>query len=129
MDLITCQLTTLSRRGLLRGVSAAAAMAALQPVTSSRVWADPIFRNYPFSLGVASGDPWPDNVVIWTRLAPEPLDGGGMPMIAVPVKWEVAADAQFRTIAQKGTALARPELGHSVHVEVGGLEPGRPYWY
>ena len=34
-----------------------------------------------------------------------------------------------RAIAQKGIALARPELGHSVHVEVGGLEPGREYWY
>jgi alkaline phosphatase D len=129
MDLITRQLVTLSRRGLLRGISATAAIAALQPVTSSRVWADPIFRTYPFSLGIASGDPLPDGVVIWTRLAPEPHEGGGMPAVAVPVRWEVAADSQFRTITKKGEALARPELGHSVHVEVSGLEPGRPYWY
>ena len=92
----------------------------LQPIASSRVLAQPIFGSYPFTLGVASGDPWPDGVVLWTRLAPEPLDGGGMPTASVEVGWEVARDRAFRTIAQKGTAIARPELGHSVHVEVDG---------
>ena len=87
------------------------------------------FNAYPFTMGVASGDPLPDGVVLWTRLAPRPLEGGGMPMVPVPVQWEVGRDAAFRTIAQKGEALARPELGHSVHVEVAGLEPGREYWY
>ena len=73
MDLITQQLTNLSRRGLLRGISATAALAVLQPLTATRVRADPVFKAYPFSLGVASGDPWPDNVLIWTRLAPEQI--------------------------------------------------------
>ena len=36
--------------------------------------AQTVFRRYPFSLGVAAGDPSPDGFVIWTRLAPEPLD-------------------------------------------------------
>src|SRR6476659_5212472 len=83
----------------------------------------------PFTLGVASGDPLPDGVVLWTRLAPEPYDGGGMPMANVEVAWEVAADRTFRTLVRKGTAIARPELGHSVHVEASGLDPGREYFY
>ncbi|HSG34251.1 MAG TPA: alkaline phosphatase D family protein [Sphingomonadaceae bacterium] len=88
------------------------------------------FSRYPFSLGVASGDPAPDGFVIWTRLAPEPFaPHGGMPLSALPVSWEVGEDAAFRTIASRGEAIARPELGHSVHVEVTGLQPDRGYWY
>src|ERR1043165_14495 len=91
---------------------------ARAPRTARRVTASPIFQAYPFTLGVASGDPLPDGVVLWTRLAPKPLDGGGMPMANVNVDWEVARDSRFSAIVQKGTAIARPELGHSVHVEV-----------
>jgi len=88
------------------------------------------FRTYPFTLGIAAGDPSPDGFVIWTRLAPEPLaEHGGMVMEAMPVTWEVAADDRFADIAARGEAVARPELGHSVHVEVAGLLPDRPYWY
>ena len=47
----------------------------------------------------------------------------------VSVDWEVASDEHLKTVVAKGSALARPELGHSVHVEVAGLQPGRPYWY
>jgi len=83
----------------------------------------------PFTLGIASGDPLPDSVVLWTRLAPDPLNGGGMPNRPVPVQWEVSTDERFRSVAQRGTTLARPENGHSVHVEVRGLEPARWYWY
>ena len=81
----------------------------------------------PFTLGVASGDPLPDGVVLWTRLAPEPLalDGlGGMPSRPVPVYWEVATDDAFRRVVAQGTELARPEQAHSVHVEVSGLLAG-----
>ena len=86
--------------------------------------------DYPFRLGVASGDPWPDGFVIWTRLAPRPLDEhGGMPQTAFVVCWEVAHDEGFKAIARKGVTLARPEFGHSVHVEVEGLQPFRHYWY
>lgn len=84
----------------------------------------------PFQLGVASGDPSPDGFVIWTRLAPSPSQPhGGMPMRACEVAWEVASDERFRTVVTRGTAVARPELAHSVHVEVSGLAPDRPYWY
>ena len=89
-----------------------------------------LFRAFPFTLGVASGDPAPDGFVIWTRLAPEPTDPhGGMPMQPVPLQWEVASDDRFKTIVRSGDAVARPELGHSVHVEIDGLMPGRQYWY
>lgn len=85
---------------------------------------------YPFTLGVASGDPWPDGFVIWTRLAPRPVEaGGGMPAQNVIVDWQVADDEAMTKVVAKGTAVASRELAHSVHVEVQGLEPGRWYWY
>lgn len=90
------------------------------------------FKDNPFKLGVASGDPFPDGVVLWTRLAPEPLaeDGlGGMPSHNVPVHWEVAEDDKFQKVIKRGTSMAIPDLAHSVHVEVSGLEPARYYWY
>ncbi|MFN6568732.1 alkaline phosphatase [Dendronalium sp. ChiSLP03b] len=91
--------------------------------------AKPRFSDYPFKLGVASGDPLPDGVVLWTRLAPEPLYGGGMPLRNVVVRWQVALDENMRKVVQRGTVLATPALAHSVHVDVRGLEPGRWYWY
>ncbi len=91
---------------------------------------NPTFVVSPFQLGIASGDPSADGFVIWTRLAPEPLQpDGGMLMAPMLVKWEIASDDGFRTIVAKGDAIAHPELAHSVHVEVAGLQPDRPYWY
>ncbi|MEE3370100.1 MAG: alkaline phosphatase D family protein [Planctomycetota bacterium] len=87
------------------------------------------FAENPFQLGVASGDPTMDGVVLWTRLAPQPLSGGGMPPTRVEVGWQVARDEGFQQIVQEGTAIAAPQLGHSVHVEVAGLDPDRWYWY
>ncbi|MET0268888.1 MAG: alkaline phosphatase D family protein [Sphingomonas sp.] len=84
----------------------------------------------PFALGVAAGDPLADGFVIWTRLAPDPLEAhGGLSMVPIAVQWEVAADPRFAVVAARGEAIARPELGHAVHVEVGGLAPDRPYYY
>jgi alkaline phosphatase D len=88
------------------------------------------FQDDPFRLGVASGDPDHQGVVLWTRLAPRPLDpDGGMSPDPVPVAWEVAEDESFRRIAARGSAQAGPRLGHSVHMEVEGLRPDRWYWY
>lgn len=116
----------LTRRALLG--SLAAGLAA--PAFTTSVWAQPVFAETPFRLGVASGDPAPDGFVIWTRLAPRPLEPhGGMPMAVVIVSWEVAEDDRFRTVVARGDSPARPELGHAVHVEIEGLNPGRPYWY
>jgi alkaline phosphatase D len=84
----------------------------------------------PFTLGLASGDPLPDAVVLWTRLAPDPFDPfGGMPERMVPVQWQVAADERFSRVVRSGIAMARPEYGHAVHVDVRGLQPGRQYHY
>ena len=110
-------------------------MAAVSAIPSIALRADetviesPKLNDNPFSLGVASGDPEPDGVVLWTRLAPQPLQGGGMPKIPVAVRWEVAADEKFSRVVQSGKALAMPQLGHSVHVEVKGLKPHRWYFY
>jgi alkaline phosphatase D len=122
-------LARLTRRELLNIAWALGVTSVGHAFGTTRTFAQPIFREYPFALGVASGDPLPHGVVLWTRLAPEPLEGGGMPMANVEVGWEIASDNRFGTIVQKGTAVARPELGHSVHVEADGLEPGREYWY
>jgi len=92
--------------------------------------ATPKFGKDPFSLGVASGDPDHRGMVLWTKLAPEPLEGnGGMPAEKVEVRWEVAEDERFGKIAAKGKTLATPQLGHAVHVELTSLKPGRWYFY
>ncbi|WP_083502335.1 alkaline phosphatase D family protein [Sphaerimonospora mesophila] len=86
----------------------------------------------PFTLGVASGEPLPDGVVLWTRLAPDPLNAkrpGGMPDRTVSVRWQLAEDRGFARVVQSGTAAARPDWAHSVHVRVAGLRPGTEYFY
>jgi alkaline phosphatase D len=82
-----------------------------------------------FALGVSSGEPIPDGVVLWTRLAPDPLNGGGMPAVDVPVRWQVADDDAFRSIVVEGTAVASPAWAHCVKVDVRGLRPGAWYHY
>lgn len=120
----------LTRRQLLKRSGAAAAAALAVPAAVRPAFAQANFLEDPFQLGVASGDPWPDGFVIWTRLAPRPLEPDyGMAKQVFSVDWEVAGDTWFKNIVAKGTAQAHPELGHAVHVEVTGLEPGRPYYY
>jgi len=102
----------------------AAAEALGHRVSSFRAAAD------PFTLGVASGDPHATGGVLWTRLAPRPLEPGwGMDGVRTRVTWEVAADDAFATIVKSGTYMAAPELGFSVHVEIEGLQPDRWYVY
>ena len=87
---------------------------------------------YPFRLGVASGEPAPDSVVLWTRLAPSPLnaDGkGGMPTADVEVEWQVSASDRFGTLVAAGTVTARYADAHSVHVVAGGLAADAEYHY
>ncbi|RKR87467.1 alkaline phosphatase D [Micromonospora pisi] len=125
---------SVSRRTLLlsgAALGAAGAVTGALPTAAGATPARPL-REDPFTLGVASGDPDFDGFVLWTRLAPQPLaeDGlGGMPSRAVPVRWELAADERFRHVLRTGTAIARPESGHTVHVELNGLLPGREYFY
>lgn len=120
----------LSRRTFLAGSASFAAAALLSTHARGAVATAPKFPAYPFSLGVASGDPLPDGVVLWTRLAPKPLEpAGGMPPEAVEVSWQIADDEAMTRIVQSGTARATPEWSHSVHIEVSGLRPERWYWY
>jgi alkaline phosphatase D len=85
--------------------------------------------DFPFALGVASGSPLPSSVVIWTRIAPRPLEGGGAGRDPITVRWEVAHDERFASIVRTGSADAVAEDAHSLHVEVEGLEPARWYFY
>lgn len=118
----------LSRRGFLQAGGIALA------VTTVPRWAGAgapvVLEDNAFTLGVGSGYPTPGAVILWTRLAPLPLaPHGGMPPLTVPVSWEVATDERFGRVVRSGTEYAAPDWAHSVHVEVGGLEPDRPYWY
>lgn len=105
---------------------ALAAQASAAGALPRSAWGTAPLRHDPFGLGVASGDPSPDGFVLWTRLL---AAGDPLPVTPLPVRWEVAEDAGFRRIVQRGSSLARPELAHSVHVEVAGLAPGRWYHY
>ena len=88
------------------------------------------FSSNPFTLGVASGDVTEDSVVLWTRLAPEPLAvDGGIKDGAIPVHWELFQDETMQQSIRQGEELAIPQLAHSVHIDVQGLEPAREYWY
>ena len=72
----------------------------------------------PFTLGVASGDPDGTSVVLWTRLAPDPLNSGGMPDDDVPVTWEISASSDFATVTSTGVETAVAIHAHSVHAVV-----------
>jgi alkaline phosphatase D len=84
-----------------------------------------------FALGVASGDPRADSVILWTRLVADPTvpDGAIGTADPVPVAWEVATDEGFDDVVAGGAAVAEEALAHSVHVEVDGLDPDSWYWY
>jgi alkaline phosphatase D len=116
------------RRVLLRMASALAASAIVAPLASCATRTSPRFNYDPFALGIASGSPRADSVVLWTRLMPDAATGA-LPEENIELKWEIAHDEKFRDIAQRGSVLAAPEFAHSVHAEVANLEPARWYWY
>ena len=118
----------ISRRTLLR-TSGSATAAYLLLGRSTRSASAAASGANPFALGVASGDPTPNGVVLWTRLAPDPLNGGGMSDDVFGVRYEVATDAAFGRIVRRGAVGARPDEAHSVHVELSGLQPDTYYWY
>ncbi len=110
----------LSRRALLAGTGAAA-VGALVP--GAALAHPPSDTGAPFALGVASGDPLPDSVILWTRLLGSRLGR------KAEVSWQIAADERFRHVVRAGSTAARAELAHSVHVDARGLAPGREYFY
>ena len=120
------------RRALLR-LAAAAATATSLPRWS---WSATVTQRALFPLGVASGSPTPDGVVLWTRLLDGPVPGtvpADSPRTSLPdsltVRWEIAEDENFRRMVRSGEANALAALGHTVHVEVTGLKPDRWYCY
>jgi alkaline phosphatase D len=115
----------ISRRTFVLGGAVALAGASILRPAATAI-------RYPFTLGVASGDPSPDGFVLWTRLAPAPLntDGlGGMPSETFTVTWQVATDEAMTTVVASGTVDAVPQSAHSVHVEPAGLQPATEYFY
>lgn len=115
------------RRRLVAAMLAAGALASTR--FASAASRQVLFTDYPFKLGVASGTPGADGVVLWTRLCPDPLHDGGMGAMQVPLRWEVAADEQFGNVVRSGTWYAMAGLAHSAHVPVTGLAPDRWYFY
>src|SRR3546814_11495403 len=99
---------TLDRRNLIK---TAGSLAILVGISPAPLFARPLGAN-PFTLGVAAGDPWPDGFVIWTRLAPRPLDEhSGMHAARIPVRWEVAADEACTSTCRGGANRAKTDLG------------------
>ncbi|MFY7068129.1 alkaline phosphatase D family protein [Nocardiopsis changdeensis] len=128
--------TPITRRRVLAGGAAlgAAALAGATPwhTPAAAAAPRPAPRTDPFTLGVASGDPDHTSVVLWTRLAPDPLapDGrGGMPDRAVDVHWQIAEDEHFTRPTASGTTTTGPADAHAVHIEARGLRPGAHYHY
>ncbi|MFG2795638.1 alkaline phosphatase D family protein [Streptomyces pseudovenezuelae] len=125
----------LGRRRFLTVTAAAAALAfgtnlPARGAADSRELDAARIGSDPFTLGVASGDPLPDSVLLWTRLAPAPFEpDGGLPQQYVVVQWELASDDSFTAPVRSGTAIAYPEYHHTLHVDVDGLDPDRVYHY
>ena len=120
----------LSRRRLIAVGAASVAMPGLIRYAKAQSW----HAGDPFSLGVASGAPRPDGFVLWTRLAPEPLCSdpgapGGLRGGDLPVTYEIATDEAMSRLVRHGEAVAEQAFAYSVHLDVSGLDPGRPYWY
>jgi alkaline phosphatase D len=120
--------TDISRRALLGGAAAVSVGAAIGMLDTHRAHAETV-RSDPFGLGVASGDPLPHAVILWTRLVADPTTGSSLPARDIELEWEVARDPAFRRRVRQGEATASALLGHSVHVDVRGLAPATDYWY
>jgi alkaline phosphatase D len=121
---------SLDRRRFLGELAALLAMPWLGERASGRTVRAARFEADPFSLGVASGDPTSTGVVLWTKLVTKPLEPeGGVPREKIEVGWELATDDAMRNVVRRGYAIATPQLAHSIHIEVEGLESDRWYWY
>ena len=88
----------------------------------------PVWSVNPFALGVASGQPRSDSVVLWTRLLVDERDEA-LRGQSLPVLCEVFADEALRQSVRQWRVQTDASRAHSVHVIADGLQPGRPYWY
>jgi alkaline phosphatase D len=120
----------LDRRSFLALGAVATGAAVLAPAAPALAGRTERASGSVFRLGVASGDPLPDSVILWTRLAPRPLElDGGMGRASATVKWEVASDESFANVVGRGSVEATAAFGYSVHVDVKGLTPDSWYYY
>jgi len=117
----------MDRRRFLRITGAGAGtLVAASPLPAAARPKDPPY----FAHGVASGDPLPDRVILWTRVTPTPASSPGSASgPAVTVRWQVAADPRFRRVVASGSARTGPEVDHTVKVDAAGLAPAMTYWY
>jgi alkaline phosphatase D len=95
----------------------------------SAIQSSPQFSSDPFAAGVASGDPTRNGIVLWTRLIPDANASRDWQRSAVEVDWEIAADEGMKRVVRRGSVMATPKFGHSVHVDATGLDANRWYWY
>ena len=125
----------LTRRTLLKGAAAGAAVAVAPLRLFDAAAAEAPARRGIFGYGVASGDPTATSLIIWTRATPparrgEPVatpgSGLGRPL---PVRWEAATDPDFRRVVARGTVETSPDSDHTVKVDVARLTPYTRYWY
>jgi len=117
---------TYDRRSVLRVGAGAVLVAGVATAGATAASADePVFAH-----GVASGDPLPDAVLLWTRVTPTPdaTPGSGVGP-TVDVTWEVAADPAFATIVRSGSASTGPGRDHTVKADATGLDPATTYYY
>jgi alkaline phosphatase D len=119
-------MSPLDRRTFLKGAAAVTAGSALTgPAFSAALAVEP---GAVFQYGVASGDPLPDGVMIWTRVTPSPdATPGSGKGAATRVTWTVR-DTAGRTV-RRGNVTTNPETDHTVKVDVRGLSPARTYSY
>lgn len=122
-DTLGCMI--IDRRHLLKLATAAASTLWLP----RSAWSQPRFSGNPFTLGVASGSPTHESVVLWTRLVSRGMLSSNLGTQPITVRWEVAEDDAFKHVVKSGQAQALAELGHSVHVEVPGLAADHWYFY
>ena len=119
-----------SRRKFLLQSAGAAASLVVAPAFLKAARGDSLHLNGDlFTLGVVSGDPGRHSVVLWTRLAPEPLNGGGMPNRPVKVVWEVAEDYCMTQLIKHGVSIAQPRHGHALRVVANALPANRWLYY
>ncbi|MET7367274.1 alkaline phosphatase D family protein [Streptomyces sp. NPDC005566] len=115
-----------SRRTVVRAAAATAVAApVLASATSARAAEAPAFLH-----GVASGDPLPDGILLWTRVTPtaDAVPGSGRGADTA-VRWEIAEDKAFSRIAAQGTAVSKAASDHTVKADVRGLRPATTYYY
>ncbi|RLV65978.1 Alkaline phosphatase Precursor [Streptomyces sp. CBMAI 2042] len=120
-----------SRRTVVRAAAAtAAAVPVLATSTITSAAAGSQVAAPAFLHGVASGDPLPDGVLLWTRVTPEPgAEPGSGRGADTPVRWEVAEDREFTVPAGSGTTLASAASDHTVKADVRGLRPATTYYF